>query len=240
MRCSSSPAVHPSFEVSGSPVVAPHGFGAPSLPLRARRWATRSSDMRLGLADGESAARPSMDLGPASESHLTVARRTSPRTHAAERSSAHSLEVGLCAPSAHPSSDEPRGTCLRLPTRGLLLPVPCHAVPSGSPRARHARSPPPGRPLRDLPGVASPRLRCALRFSQPLGASISSLPLRPSFMPVSLMGFAVLQRFSLRCRRRRPARAGRAPLGADCPSCPLRRRGSALSRAALSPWTSGV
>lgn len=182
---------------------------------RARR-ASRSSDGRLGLANGESAARPPMDLGPASECDLTVSRGTSTLARMRRGASALTLLRLASAPlqrflaaTSHVTrlGCLPRGACSVGGPTTPYLPLSTGSCPVGSPSVPGSRSgrPARGRPSRDPPGLASPRLRCALRFSQPLGAFIPSLPLRPCLMPVSLMGFAVLQRFSLHRRRRRSA-----------------------------------
>lgn len=63
----------------------------------------------------------------------------------------------------------------------------------------------------DLHQAFLTRLCCALRFSQPLGASFRSKPFRPYFMPVTPLGFG-LQRFS-------PAVSRHDLVDRDCPPC---------------------
>jgi hypothetical protein len=194
-----------------------------------------------------------MDLDPASEFHLTVPRRTSTLARMRRGAPALTLLRLACAPLQRVLAATshvirllrlPRGACAGSGPIMPLLPLPAGWCPSGSPSVPGCRSGrlARGRTWRDPPGLASPRLRCALRFSQPLGAFIPSLPLRPCLMPVSLMGFAVLQRVSLRRRRRRPACTGPAPLGAGCPSCLLRRRApdTMTCIVGLAPLASGV
>jgi hypothetical protein len=72
-----------------------------------------------------------------------------------------------------------------------------------------------------------PRLCCAFRLSQPLGALFRLQPSRPCFMPVTPLGFR-LQRFSL------PG-SGRSPFGETCPPCRCLRLGSASARTAPLP-----
>jgi hypothetical protein len=178
--------------------------------------ASRSSDGRLGLANGESAARPPMDLDPASECDLTVSRGTSTRARMRRGASALTLLRLASAPLQRFMAATSHVTCLHCLPRGacsvggpdtLCLPRAAGSCPAGFALRPELSLGSDGswRPTRDPPGLASPRLRCALRFSQPLGAFIPSLPLRPCLMPVSLMGFTVLQRFSLHRRRRRSA-----------------------------------
>jgi hypothetical protein len=83
----------------------------------------------------------------------------------------------------------------------------------------------------DLHRVYLTRLCCAFRLSQPLDALFRPSPLRPSFMPITPLGFS-LQRFSPSGSRHVSRRALSSMLFLRCASAPTRGRHFATSAAA--------
>lgn len=195
MRCSSSPAVHPSFDVSGSPVVAPRWLWR-SLSVPSREASGFEVFLQAARANQRRIGSPSIHgLGPcfrvsphvAAQNHSTVIERCS-----RERPARALLRLAFAPLQRLYNIAEPRALRLRRSPEG--------SRPSSS--RQPASSHPLGGQLADSPELASLGLRCVHRFSQPLDALLPAVPPRPCLMPVSLLGFAVLQRVSLQRRRR--------------------------------------